>query len=153
MRWCDAPGASPASLSLHGARAEIRRRLVPLAAVHELGALRHALEEVSALLHRPVMIEHLLLEGLTDTAEDIAALVEFLAGLRVHINLIPFNAIEDAPDLKGTGRERREAFAVALREAGFKVTLRYSLGADISAACGQLVRGENLEVARARSAP
>jgi hypothetical protein len=27
------------------------------------------------------------------------------------------------------------------------VTLRYSLGADIAAACGQLVRGENRRVA------
>ena len=39
--------------------------------------------------------------------------------------------------------ERRRSFADSLRRAGFKVTVRYSLGADITAACGQLVRFEN----------
>jgi 23S rRNA (adenine2503-C2)-methyltransferase len=35
-----------------------------------------------------------------------------------------------------------------LRSAGFITTIRYSLGADISAACGQLVQRENRRLAR-----
>jgi adenine C2-methylase RlmN of 23S rRNA A2503 and tRNA A37 len=38
--------------------------------------------------------------------------------------------------------ERRRWFAAGLTAAGFTVSVRYSLGADISAACGQLVQLE-----------
>jgi len=34
--------------------------------------------------------------------------------------------------------DERQAFGDALKAAGFKTTLRYSLGDDIAAACGQL---------------
>ena len=36
-----------------------------------------------------------------------------------------------------------------LRSSGFKTTIRYSLGPDIAAACGQLVRHENRQIAKA----
>ena len=86
------------------------------------------------------MIEYLLLESVNDADEDLTALIAFLAGLQAHVNLIPYNPIEDAPTLRATGTERRREFAAALEAAGFRVTVRYSLGADIAAACGQLVR-------------
>ena len=75
--------------------------------------------------------------------EVAAALRDYLHGLAVHINLIPFNPIKEAPELLPTPEERRRAFAEALKAAGFPVTLRYSLGADIAAACGQLARQKN----------
>ena len=52
----------------------------------------------------------------------------------------------EAPRLHGTAPARRQEFARALTAAGFFVTIRYSLGADIAAACGQLVRHENLQI-------
>jgi 23S rRNA (adenine2503-C2)-methyltransferase len=58
----------------------------------------------------------------------------------VHINLIPFNPIADAPHLRGSGQAVIREFSDSLKNAGLKVTIRYSLGADIAAACGQLVR-------------
>ena len=68
-------------------------------------------------------------------------------GLRVHVNLIPYNPIDDAPHLAGSDRPTREAFGAILKAAGLKTTIRYSLGADIAAACGQLVRRESRAVA------
>ena len=104
------------------------------------------MEQVTACQQKPLMIEYLLLEGLNDTDEDIMALGDFLRDLPVHLNLIPYNPIEDAPRLRGTSAPRRREFAKALTDAGFVVTVRYSLGADISAACGQLVRREMTRV-------
>jgi hypothetical protein len=66
----------------------------------------------------------------------------YLRGLRVHINLIPNNSIREGHGLIGTTAERRRFFSTALTAAGFTVTVRYSLGADIAAACGQLARLE-----------
>ena len=128
------------ALSLHSARQEIRQRLVPLAGRYPLDRLREALFQVTAAQGKTVLIEYLMLARLTDTAEDLDALTSFLEGIPVHINLIPYNPIVGAAELSGTPRDGRERFGEALKRRGFKVTLRYSLGADIAAACGQLVR-------------
>jgi 23S rRNA (adenine2503-C2)-methyltransferase len=128
------------ALSLHSAREETRQRIIPLAKRHLLSALRGAVIDVSRIQSQPVMVESLLLAGLNDGDTDLDALVDWADGLCVHINLIPYNPIPGAPGLERTGRPRREAFANALKARGFPVTLRYSLGADITAACGQLVR-------------
>jgi len=141
------------ALSLHCVRPEVRESIVPLARKHDLAELREALHQVARIQQQTVMIEYLLLEGLTDTAEDFEALGRFLDGIPVHVNLIPYNPIDGAPALRGTSRARREEFGAALRNAGFKVTLRYSLGADIAAACGQLVQRENRQIARASVTP
>jgi 23S rRNA (adenine2503-C2)-methyltransferase len=135
------------ALSLHSTRQEIRAQIIPLARRYSLEELRDAVASVAAIQQRPVMIEYLLLKNLNDTAEDVQALADWLTGLAVHVNLIPFNPIDAAPALVGTEPDRRRAFAALLRDAGFKVTLRYSLGADIAAACGQLVRQENRRLA------
>ena len=141
------PGVNLA-LSLHSAREDVRRELVPLARKHSLAALRGALEEVAALPRRPAMIEYLLFDGVTDTAADLAALQAFVSGIPVHINLIPFNPVSGAGGLRGTPKARREEFGAALKRAGLTVTLRYSLGADIDGACGQLASTLPVEPAR-----
>jgi 23S rRNA (adenine2503-C2)-methyltransferase len=130
------------ALSLHSARQEQRERLIPLARRYPLDVLRAAVARVTAIQRRPVMIEYLMLAGLNDTDDDLHALTDYLRGLPVHVNLIPYNAIDEAPELCGTAPARRREFAAALSAAGFVVTVRYSLGADIAAACGQLVRRE-----------
>ena len=137
-RWAAQFSGSPLGLSLHSARAEVRAQLIPLARHHSLAALRDALDDVVRLQQRPVLIEYLMLRELTDTAADAAALIDYLQGLRCHLNLIPFNPIDTAPDLQTTLRPERDRFACRLREAGLTVTIRYSQGADVTAACGQL---------------
>jgi 23S rRNA (adenine2503-C2)-methyltransferase len=131
------------ALSLHSARQEQRLRLIPLARRYPLDVLRTAVENVTAIQRRPLMVEYLLLDGLTDTDQDLYELRAFLRGLPVHVNLIPYNPIDEAPALRGTTPARQHAFAAGLTQAGFVVTVRYSLGADIAAACGQLARAEN----------
>lgn len=136
------------AVSLHSARPHVRERLMPIAAHHRLEQLREALVEIGRIHQRPVMIEYLLLQDLTDTDDDQAALLSYLSGLDVHLNLIPFNPIEGAPHLAPSAPARRDAFSAALKAAGLRVTTRYSLGADVAAACGQLVRRENRARAR-----
>lgn len=126
------------ALSLHSARAKQRPQLVPLAKKYSLTELKAALQHINQQQGQSVMIEYTLLQGLNDTNEDLAALSDYLSGLDVHLNLIPYNPIPSAPDLVGTAPERRTEFANALKAQGFKVTIRYSLGADIAAACGTL---------------
>src|SRR5439155_14852897 len=94
------------ALSLHSARQDVRARLMPLARRYPLGALRGALEHITAAPGRKVMIEVLLLDGINDTDNDVAALGAYLRGLPVHINLIPYNPIREAPDFVPTPEAR-----------------------------------------------
>lgn len=139
------------ALSLHSARQEKRERIIPLAKKYPLEQLRHTLVEINRLQKKPVMIEYLMLAGANDTEQDAEALIAWLRDLDVHVNLIPYNPIEDAPQLAGTERAERDAFAGLLKQVGLKTTIRYSLGADIAAACGQLVKKKNRAIAAAAS--
>ncbi len=136
------------ALSLHSVRQEVRERLIPLAKKYPLDELRQTLVEVNCLQRSKVMIEYLMLAGVNDSADDARELIAWLDGLNVHVNLIPYNPIDDAPQLRATAREQSDVFAGLLKQAGLKTTIRYSLGNDIAAACGQLVKKENREIAR-----
>jgi 23S rRNA (adenine2503-C2)-methyltransferase len=139
------------ALSLHSVRPDVREQLIPVAAKHGLGALRAAVAKVNENQGRTLMIEYLMLAGINDSPQAASELAAWLDGLNVHVNLIPYNPINSTPHLRTTERPQRDAFAAILRKAGFVTTIRYSLGADIAAACGQLVQQENRQIARQAS--
>ena len=120
------------ALSLHSARQEVREQLMPMGRPQTLGQLKTVLQTVGT-----AMIEYLMLKGVNDGPEDLAALIEFLDGIDARVNLIQFNAHPGAK-FEPVTLEARKAFGDALKAAGYPTTLRYSLGDDIAAACGQL---------------
>jgi 23S rRNA (adenine2503-C2)-methyltransferase len=120
------------ALSLHSARQDVREQLMPIGKVQTLDRLKTVLSTLESS-----MIEYLLLKGINDGPEDLEALKTFLSGLDARVNLIQFNAHPGAI-YQPVSLDERKAFGDALKEAGFRVTLRYSLGDDIAAACGQL---------------
>ncbi|MCA9235070.1 MAG: 23S rRNA (adenine(2503)-C(2))-methyltransferase RlmN [Planctomycetales bacterium] len=142
------PGVNLA-LSLHSVRQETREEIIPLAKKYSLDELQRTIREVNRIQAADrtsgptVMLEYLMLAGLNDSLDEARELAAWCAGLNVHVNLIPFNPIDDAPHLTRTPQAEREAFAAVLKDAGLPTTIRYSLGADVAAACGQLVRREN----------
>ena len=127
------------ALSLHGSNQETREKLIPTARRAPINTLRDAIQQISER-GTPLMIEYIMLKGITDGVEDARQLVDFLAGVNAHINLIPYNKIDTFPGGEPSPRETRDAFATILRDAGFPTTIRYSMGDDIGAACGQLVQ-------------
>lgn len=135
VRFVEAYPQVRLALSLHSARQEVRRAVMPSARSQRIEKLQAVLPEVAR--HGNFMIEYLMLKGVNDQPEDLAALTALLEGLPVHINLIQFNPHPGAA-FQPVEPAAREAFGRSLRAAGFKVTLRYSLGQDIDAACGQL---------------
>jgi len=128
------------ALSLHSARQEIREKLMPIGKFQTLEKLKAVLLKFACTegtRRGQSMVEYLMLKGINDGPEDLAALIEYLDGTNTHINLIQFNAHPGA-QFEPVTLEARKAFGDALKATGFKVTLRYSLGDDIAAACGQL---------------
>ncbi|MCA9050242.1 MAG: 23S rRNA (adenine(2503)-C(2))-methyltransferase RlmN, partial [Planctomycetaceae bacterium] len=125
------------ALSLHSVNPQVRRQIIPVAVKYPLEELRRTVLQINQLQQRTVMIEYLMLAGLNDSMSDADDLVKWLDGLRVHINLIPFNPVSDAPHLQGSSRDAIDRFADCVKSHGLKTTVRYSLGSDIDAACGQ----------------
>lgn len=142
------------AISLHAASQEVRESIIPLARRYPLHELRDAVAELNAIQPQrtSVMIEYLMLDGLNDTPEHARLLIDWVRGLRVHVNLIPYNHVAEAGRLRATPRERIDAFANLIKASGAPTTIRYSMGSDIDAACGQLVKRENQAVAKALSA-
>lgn len=145
LRFAHAFPLTNLALSLHSADQGIRQQLIPLAERYPLEQLREVLLDVTRVQQRTVMIEYVMLKAINDSDADILRLQRFLEGIPVHINLIPYNTINTAPELTASSLDRRSAFAKSLKRSGFKVTLRRSLGADIAAACGQLAHAAHIK--------
>jgi len=136
------------ALSLHSAVKATREKIIPQALKHSLTALKAAAQTTTAAQpDRELMVEFTMLDGVNDSDAELDALADWLIGLPVHVNLIPYNAIPSSPQLQPTPRERIQAFAKELKARGFQVTIRYSLGADIAGACGMLAGKNNLQTA------
>ncbi|KLU04498.1 Ribosomal RNA large subunit methyltransferase N [Rhodopirellula islandica] len=131
------------ALSLHSADQATRETIIPLGKKASLTQLHDTIQEIQTIQDREFMIEYLMLRGVNDSAEDAKRLIDWIGDLRVHVNLIPYNTIEASPHLQASPRPTIESFADLLKASGLKTTVRYSLGHDIEAACGQLIRQEN----------
>jgi len=84
-----------------------------------------------------VTLEFILIDGVNDSLAQAAALRDIAEDLHAHVNLIPYNTVQDLP-WKRPSLTRQERFADVLRAARVSVTLRREKGHDIDAACGQL---------------
>ena len=67
------------------------------------------------------------------------ALAEKVRGFQSHVNLIPYNPIEEEA-FQRPAPGQVEAFAATLKRRGVAVSVRASRGLDQDAACGQLRR-------------
>jgi 23S rRNA (adenine2503-C2)-methyltransferase len=125
------------AVSLHAARDELRDILVPINKHFPLGELIPTADGFAQRTGRRVSYEWVLLAGVNDTERDARELGRVLRGRLAHVNLIPFNPVEDAPyqepDARSVGR-----FARQVREQGLNVTVRETRGREGDAACGQL---------------
>lgn len=141
------------AVSLHAGDDATRGRFLPINRRYPMAAVFAALRGLSGAARRRVTIEYVLLGGENDREADAAALVAELrrlaaAGLDLRVNLIPFNPWSDpapgAPHRRGSERDA-ERFLAALSAAGLPATLRRSRGAEVLAACGQLVASRRSE--------
>lgn len=113
---------------------ETRRSLIGWKQMPSISETISALLEYQRVSKRRITIEYVLLKGINDDQNSIAALVKLAKKLDSHINLIAFNPTLDSCFESG---DLDRAYA-NLQKAGIVVTIRKSLGQNISAACGQL---------------
>ncbi|MGE5176648.1 MAG: 23S rRNA (adenine(2503)-C(2))-methyltransferase RlmN [Hyphomicrobiales bacterium] len=125
------------AISLHAATDELRSKLMPVNRTFPLEQLMKAVRHHVERTERRVTFEYILIEEINDTIGDAAKLVRLVAQLPCKINLIPYNPIGPGK-FRRPAPERIERFADHLRPRVPAVTVRYSQGVEIGAACGQL---------------
>ncbi len=131
------------AVSLHAPNDALRESLVPLNKKYPIEALLQACVRYLAVAPRDfITFEYCMLDGVNDTPELAAQLVDLLrtAGGNLNwckVNLIPFNPFA-ASGLLRSSNARVQAFSEVLSRAGVVTTVRKTRGDDIAAACGQL---------------
>jgi len=136
----DILGASELALpaiSLHAPTQELRAQIMPKAARVPLDELMACLDRFPMRPRERITFEYLLLGGVNDSLEHARQLAKLLSNRRCKVNLIAYNATDDAP-YSAPDRDQVERFEKYLWDQGMTATIRRSMGADIKAACGQL---------------
>ena len=125
------------TISLSAPNDALRDRIMPINKKYPLAELKEALKAWPLPHGRRITIAYVLLKGVNDSPDLARELSSFLSGLKVKINLIPFNPWPEAP-FEAPGREAVERFRDVLVGKNHTVIVRWSKGNKVSAACGQL---------------
>jgi 23S rRNA (adenine2503-C2)-methyltransferase len=137
------------ALSLHSCFEDIRSRLIPINDRYSLKENIDAIRYYTKKMHTRITFEYIMIDGINDREEDFYALIKLCKSLPCKINVIPFNSLEHmnpqgfSAELRPSPPERIDVFVQALRDKNITVTVRYTAGDDIAAACGQLAITEN----------
>ncbi len=124
-------------VSLTSAIADKRRRLLPVAGRTPLEELGAALRAHAEARGEPVTVAWVLMGGVNDGPDEVAAMRRLFHGAAVRLNLIDLNPTGDTPYRRADDIERG-LFRDRLRALAIPVVRRYSGGADKGAACGML---------------
>jgi 23S rRNA (adenine2503-C2)-methyltransferase len=125
------------AVSLNATTDEVRSQVMPVNRKYSIRELLDAVRSFPDSPRKKVTIEYVMLGGVNDTEADMHRLAAMMRGLPVKVNLIPYN------DNAGLGyktptREWVFTWQKYLNSQGQQAFIRWSKGADIAAACGQL---------------
>ena len=124
------------AISLNATTDDDRTRLMPLNEKYPIAKLLDAARLYAKTSGNRVTFEYVLMAGINDRPEDALRLRSLLAGMNCKLNLIPYNATNG--EFRRPAHAAMEGFMSRLKSAPFPVTVRWSKGDDIAAACGQL---------------
>jgi 23S rRNA (adenine2503-C2)-methyltransferase len=130
------------AVSLHAPNQQLRVDLIPTAIDYPFAELMNECREYVKATGRRVSFEYILLSGVNDLPSQARELASHLRGFQCHVNLIPYNPIDEA-DYQRSDRQRIDAFTNELTQRNIAASVRYSRGLSADAACGQLRKNSN----------
>ena len=125
------------AISLNGSTDEQRTRVMPVNKRWNIAELLDACRNYPLGPHRRITFEYVMLQGINDSLEDAARIVQLTRSIPSKINLIPFNE-HSGSEFKRPSDQVVRSFQRYLLERKLTATVRISRGRDILAACGQL---------------
>lgn len=128
------------AVSLHAPNDEVRSELVPLNRKYPIESLLDACRAYLASqdVKATITFEYTLINNVNDTPSLAIDLAKLLRDFRCKVNLIPFNPFPGSC-YERPSESRIYAFHKRLMDNGVRAMRRTTRGADIDAACGQLV--------------
>ncbi len=124
------------AVSLHSCFQDVRDNIMPGLKWFPIDELVKVMHEYNEVYRQKIMIEYLMIDGVTDRDEDLDALIGLGLVKRSLFNLIRLNG--DVGGMRASDEESVEVFRKRLMESGYKCFTRASMGRDIGAACGML---------------
>lgn len=125
------------AISLNAPNDALRSRLMPINRRYPLSQIKSALQDFPLGRGNALFMEYVLIKGQNDRPEHARQLSEYLRGLPVKLNLIPYNPRQNSP-YPAPSPDDVDRFHQALLAEKIFVRLRSAKGNDIRAACGQL---------------
>jgi 23S rRNA (adenine2503-C2)-methyltransferase len=126
------------AVSLNATTDEVRDRIMPVNRKYPIDRLITSCRQYARNSGDALTLEYVLLSGINDTEDDVRRLAAIVRSLPAKLNLIPFNPVPEWLDYRPPSRRRVVAIRDRLLEAGARVSIRWSRGAEARAACGQL---------------
>jgi 23S rRNA (adenine2503-C2)-methyltransferase len=125
------------AVSINASNELMRRKLMPITRKYSMEMLKKTMQDYSSNPFREILVEYILIKGVTDTIEAADELADYLKELPVKVNLIPYNP-QKPTQFERSDMEKIESFKKRLQYHGLLTLLRTTKGSDLMAACGQL---------------
>ncbi len=142
----DADPALNLAVSVNAPCDEVRKRIMPVNRKWNMAELKKAMQDYCTHHRREIFVEYVLIQGVNDSVEQADMLADYLTGLKVKVNLIPYNS-QSKDRFAPPSSAVREQFLKRMRDRGYHTLLRGAKGQKIMAACGQL---GNVQLRRVR---
>lgn len=128
------------AISLHAPNDEARRSIMPVDNTYPLDVLMKTLDEYVETTNKRIFYEYIMIQWVTDKLSYAYELADLMQNRLGHVNFIPYNAGEGimGNDMQPTPSLMIKKFQRVLEERGIPSTVRFTMGDDIDAACGQL---------------
>ncbi|MDA3940724.1 MAG: 23S rRNA (adenine(2503)-C(2))-methyltransferase RlmN [Spirochaetia bacterium] len=130
------------AVSLISADESVREELMPVAGKEPLKQLKESLIYFQRKTKKRITMEYVLMAGINDRKEDAIKLRHFVDDLKVIVNIIPWNPVEDLP-YQEPDEKTVNSFITMLEDLSIPVTKRYLKGRSVNGACGQLAVLQN----------
>ena len=125
------------AISLNASNNDFRTRIMPINKAYPIEALLDACRRFPLKNRRRITFEYVMLGGENDSEHNARELTRLLRNIPCKVNLIPWNPDPNLP-FKRPDESSIRRFQQVLSDSHYTVSVRYSKGMDIGAACGQL---------------
>lgn len=137
------------AVSVNASNDLLRNKLMPINRKQNMQMLYEAMDAFCKKTGKEILIAYVLMKDQNDTLSHADELASYLKGLRIKINLIPYNP-QSCDRFSPPEQHALESFTARLRAHGYYTLLRKTKGSKIMAACGQL---GNLQLRKRRGDP
>ena len=136
-RFADSARPTSLAISLHAPNDALRNKLMPINKKYPISEVLRAAEYYTEKTRKRVTLEYIMLGGVNDSKTHAEELARVIGGRDFYVNLIPYNSTDCG--FTQSSPEKISEFCATLKENGVVATKRKEFGADLNAACGQLL--------------